>query len=447
MRNWTPALSGLMFLGSLVAAPALANPPNTTGVYTITFENLTSGQYFTPPNYAVHDRQLDVFRLDQAASPGVQAVAENGDVPALAAELDAAIDAMGLGVSGVGDAANGPIGPGQSVTFEFVSDITSDFVASERRLSMVSMVICTNDGFAGLRDIDLPRRDGETRTYFMDSFDAGTEINTEARGDIVPAPFCGPGGGSGTTDSALAEGGVIRRHQGIQGGADLDPNVYDWQDPAVRVTVTRSSIPRDVTYEVTFENRTTGQYFTPPNWAIHQRGEHIFQLNHAASFGVQAVAENGAVPVLATELETAIDDLDIGASGVGDTGGPVGPGQSATFEIASSETQLSIVSMVICTNDGFAGLDARDLPNQIGQTRTYRLDTFDAGTEINTENRIDIVPAPFCGAGPGSGMSDPALAENGVIRRHRGIEGFGDLDPFVYDWRDPAVFVTVKRLD
>ncbi|MEO0602180.1 MAG: spondin domain-containing protein, partial [Myxococcota bacterium] len=365
----------------------------------------------------------------------------------LAAELDAAIDQTNRGVSGVGDAANGPIGPGQSVTFDVVSDITSQFVASERRLSIVSMIICTNDGFAGLRDMDLPRQDGQTRTYFMDTFDAGTEINTEARGDIVPAPFCGPGGGTGTTNPALAEGGVIRRHRGIQGSGDLDSAVYDWQDPAVRVTVTRSSIPRDVTYEVTFTNLTSGQWFTPPNWAGHPQGVRIFDLNQPASPGVQAVAENGDVPTLDAELMATIDDQGLGASGVGDTGGPIPPGQSVTFDIATAEFRLSMVSMVICTNDGFAGLQSRQLPTQVGQTRVYRLDTFDAGTEINTENRADIVPAPFCGMGGGTGTTDPLLAENGVIRRHRGIEGFGDLDPLVYDWRDPAVRLTITRLD
>ena len=71
-----------------------------------------------------------------------------------------------------------------------------------------------------------------------------TELNTEDFADIVP-PCQGLVGvssddaGTGTTNPALAEGGVIRHHPGIQGGADLVPEVHGWHNPVGVVIVRR----------------------------------------------------------------------------------------------------------------------------------------------------------------------------------------------------------------
>ena len=198
------------------------------------------------------------------------------------------------------------------------------------------------------------------------------------------------------------------------------------------------------TYTVTVENLTDGQYLTPPNVAVHDRSADVFSRNRAASAGVQAVAENGGVPVLAAELSAAIDDEGLGASVVGG-GVPIGPGGTATFEITSDGDRLSLVSMLICTNDGFAGIDSRPLRLLPGQSRTMPVGAFDAGTEINTELDVDIVPAPFClGDHIGTGESDPMLAENGVIRPHQGIQGVGDFGAG-FDWNGPVARLTITR--
>lgn len=42
------------------------------------------------------------------------------------------------------------------------------------------------------------------------------------------------------TNPALAEGGIIHHHPGIQAGVGaLDPAVFGWDDPVARVHVTR----------------------------------------------------------------------------------------------------------------------------------------------------------------------------------------------------------------
>ncbi len=200
----------------------------------------------------------------------------------------------------------------------------------------------------------------------------------------------------------------------------------------------------EATYTVTYTNLTEAQYLTPPNFAAHVEGLHVFERGAEASAGVQAVAENGGVSVLEAELMATIDDAGLGVSGVGGGPSPVAPGQSITFEFTTAESRLSVVSMLVCTNDGFAGLDSGRLPKHDGQTKMFRLHGYDAGTEINTEMREDLVPAPFCGPGAGSTTSDPALAEGGVVERHRTLRGIGDLDPAL-DWSGPVAQLTVTR--
>jgi hypothetical protein len=201
----------------------------------------------------------------------------------------------------------------------------------------------------------------------------------------------------------------------------------------------------EATYQVEYRNITSGQYLTPPNFIAHERSLDVFQAGHPASAGVQAVAENGGVGFLAAELAAAAASAG-GVSGVGDADGALSPGASTRFEFTTSASRLSVVSMLICTNDGFAGLDGKLLPTQDGQSKTYRLAAYDAGTEVNTENRVDLVPAPFCGEGPGSGASNPALAENGVVRHHRTLLGVGDV-PATFDWQGSVAENIVPPID
>ena len=447
MKSWKVAVFAALSLAIPItgnaagASPGAQNrgshqQPNQEATYTVTLRNVSESQYLTPPNFAAHTRSVDVFQRGHSASAGVQAVAENGAVPTLAAELKAAIDDTGGGVSGIG--GPGPIAPGEERIFEFTT--------SADRLSIVSMLVCTNDGFAGLDSKRLPGRDGGSRWYKLRGYDAGTEINTEMRVDTVPAPFCDLDGeeiGTGTTNPELAENGVIRRHNGIQGVGDIDPS-FDFDRVVAEVEITRTD--PTPSYTVTVENVTEAQYMTPPNFAAHGRSVSVFQPGKPASPGVQAVAENGDVPVLAGELMGAIDDVGNGLSGVAGEG-PFGPGESVSFEFTSDQDRLSVVSMLICTNDGFAGLNGKRLPRWSGDSRRYHVRGYDAGTETNTEMRIDTPPAPFCdvdGQQIGTGTTNPELAEDGVIRRHRGIQGVGDIDTS-FDFGRTVMKITVTR--
>lgn len=204
------------------------------------------------------------------------------------------------------------------------------------------------------------------------------------------------------------------------------------------------------TYEVTIENLTTGQPLTPALVATHRGNDGFFRVGKAASFGLKEIAENGNLGPMVTRIDNDRDFLNrVIKEGAGPP--PILPGETVTFEIEASApfNFLSWASMLICTNDGFTGVNKVKLPSQVGKSVTLYTQGYDAGTEDNTELFADIVPpcGPLTGQGmhTGSGMSDPLLAEGGVIHHHGGITGDFDLDDAVNDWDNPVAVITIER--
>ncbi|MCB0029525.1 MAG: spondin domain-containing protein, partial [Anaerolineales bacterium] len=360
-------------------------------------------------------------------------------------------------------AADAPLVPAGTPGAATFADSVTLTVRTERAadlLSVASMLVCTNDGFTGVDAVHLPHHLGDTVVYYGGSYDAGTEINTEYFGDLVP-PCQGLIGvtgdpGTGASNPALAEGGVVSTpHAGIQGISDLLPAVHGWTDPAVRVTITR--VPNIRTYEVTIRNLTGGQPLTPPLLATHDNQFDLFQVGHAASEGIMQIAENGNLaPAIAmlTNSEHVLDVVvgDVPLVPAGTPGAATFPDTvTLTIEGTDQAKFLSYASMLICTNDGFTGLNSYRLPHNVGQSRTTYRYAYDAGTEINTEYFGDIVP-PCQGligvtGDPGTGASNPALAEGGQIHRHDGIQGITDLLPEVHGWDGAVVEITITRVD
>ncbi len=211
------------------------------------------------------------------------------------------------------------------------------------------------------------------------------------------------------------------------------------------------------TYEVTITNLTGGQPITPPVLVVHRQPINIFHVGQPASEGIQQLAENGNSGPLMAALTGNKHVYEFQQGGMplvpaGTPGSTMFP-DSATFTVTSAEgaKYLSVAGMLICTNDGFTGVDSLRLPKRVGDSTTAMGDAYDAGTEINTEYFGDIVP-PCQGligvtGDPGTGMSNPALAEGGVITHHAGIMGGVDLLPGVHGWTDPVVAIVVTRVD
>jgi hypothetical protein len=149
------------------------------------------------------------------------------------------------------------------------------------------------------------------------------------------------------------------------------------------------------TYEVTIENLTGSQPFSPGIVATHTRQEHAFQVGEFASEGIRLIAETGSPGTALAELGGVP-----GVDQVVSTGSPVGcvgcsgPPSTLTIpiEARANANRLSVAVMLICTNDGFVGLDGVRLPGGFKPV-TYMASAYDAGTELNDELSTSIVDA------------------------------------------------------
>lgn len=209
------------FLFCSVAGSAAAQPR-----YEVEITNLTKNQRFTPLLVATHRPTLSLFHLGQAASPELAVVAEEGNVGPLAAVLAASSAVSATAQS------SGLLDAGATVTLEVEAG------GGARRLSLVAMLIPTNDAFVALNSELLPLG-GQPVTYFARAYDSGSEVNDELCASI-PGPFfseCGGPGGGGTPSGG--EEGFVHVHSGIHGVGDLDEAARDWRNPVARVVVRR----------------------------------------------------------------------------------------------------------------------------------------------------------------------------------------------------------------
>ncbi len=219
---------------------ASAIPSYATNTVTVEITNITHGSYFTPLLVVAHRRNIDLFEVGEAASEALEKMAEAGDI----ADLQGI--ATGLGAS-VDIANDTPLGPGQTATAEV------SIAGGNRRISVVAMVLPTNDAFVGLDSVSIPRRHGQ-HVRFARAYDAGTEVNDEllvpgapgATGPGIPGDPTGAAGGGGTGATSVELNTYVHVHPGVVGDSDptggisdLDSAVHNWQNPVARIVISR----------------------------------------------------------------------------------------------------------------------------------------------------------------------------------------------------------------
>ncbi|MEL7186516.1 MAG: spondin domain-containing protein [Pseudomonadota bacterium] len=224
---------------ALLATTAFAGTANATD-FDVTITNLTNQIYFTPLLVAAHPAGNNLFVTGQPASANLQAMAEGGDISGLEADVN------GLGATVVADPAGGLLAPATSTTFNMNTDGTMN-----DRLSIVAMLLPTNDAFAGMNAVEIPTAPG-TYTFNVNAYDAGTEANDEilngGGAPGVPGMPADPSGlgGTGGTGAAGADGNPnVHIHRGSLGDtdatggtSDIDSRVHRWLNPVIRVTIT-----------------------------------------------------------------------------------------------------------------------------------------------------------------------------------------------------------------
>jgi len=275
MKLTKVASAALLSLGLAGAA--------TAETINVSITNLTHNNYFTPRLVVAHTDAVDVFEVGVEATRALAWLAEAG-------VIDDAQNAASAGsnfesVLGPVDTDNGSntwhrfgglVAPSTTLSYDFDT-------MDKPLLSIASMLIPTNDAFVGLDSITIPTEPG-TYDYYLNAYDAGTELNDElnsTRTDITAvggtplggyaapgvagagAPPIAPSMGTGGTGVAVQVGfaedgtaladstqvvdgtdGPVHIHRNTlgdtsatAGASDLDSTVHRWLNPVAKVTI------------------------------------------------------------------------------------------------------------------------------------------------------------------------------------------------------------------
>ncbi|MGD8560820.1 MAG: spondin domain-containing protein [Gammaproteobacteria bacterium] len=222
MRNKQTILTGcIVTLTLLFAGMSWADDDHGMVSYKVTVTNLTGHQPLSPILVATHRGGMSFFQPGETASDELAAMAEAGNAMPLAEKLSDM-----HGVSAV-EVSAGITAPGQTTTVIIKARRHRD------HLSVGTMLVNTNDAFAAVANVHLPKR-GHAVTYMAPAYDAGTETNDELCAN-VPGPACG---GAGLSPMDTGEG-FVTIHNGIHGIGGLMASQYDWRNPVAKIVVER----------------------------------------------------------------------------------------------------------------------------------------------------------------------------------------------------------------
>lgn len=215
------------------------------------------------------------------------------------------------------------------------------------------------------------------------------------------------------------------------------------------------AIGADMHVEVT--NVSHGSYFTPLLITAHDGNTHLFELAKPASVSLQAMAEGGDISGLSEMVGGAdADTVENPAAGL------LAPGNTTMTGLNTDDTgneYLSLVAMILPTNDGFVGMDALKIPSDPG-TYTYMLNAYDAGTEANNElaaadggvpgtpgfpNPPPVGLTDFGGSGiAGSDANTKVQVHRGILGDTNPTGGISDIDSTRYRWLNPIARLVIK---
>lgn len=225
-RKWITVvvLTTLVFMITVIGSSA---DDDNMGTFRVTIKNVAQGQPISPPVVATHRDSVTMFEVGQSASAELEAIAEDGNQGPLAAALGANDK-----VTDVVDAGR-PLTLSGATVGDFTDTVTLEIQGRNSDvLSVVGMLICTNDGFAGLSSVELPRRGA--RVHALRAYDAGTERNTQASADLVdPCSLLGPaplnGDANGNNNDSVASGSqVVEQHPRIRHDRGDLSAAHDW---------------------------------------------------------------------------------------------------------------------------------------------------------------------------------------------------------------------------
>jgi hypothetical protein len=233
----------ILAIAAVFAVAATTHVPESNAVvshtYKVTITNITPGQPITPPLLVTHDKETSIYSVGTEASDELTQLAENGNFEPLVEKLS---NVPGVGHVVTGSAPLVPANDPGNTGLSYQETFTINTDAGKRYLSFASMLVCTNDGIAGVDTVWLPYH---KKVVYAKAYDVRTEMNTEDFANMVPPCQEAIGinseddDGTGESDPTISEDGVIIPHPGIMGDNDLMPSIHGWNNPVVKIEIER----------------------------------------------------------------------------------------------------------------------------------------------------------------------------------------------------------------
>ena len=212
-------------------------PPVLDAVFEVSVTNLTFAQPLSPVAVMLHRSGFNSFNDDDPASLALELMAEGGDNSDVLGEVAASVEHLASG------STTGPVPPASIsdvVSLAFPSDQLDDV-----RLSLVTMLVHTNDAFSGANARNVSNMEvGDSITFTGPTWDAGTEANDEL-GASMPGPDFGGEGFNTDRDDIFDR---VRFHQGVVTNASIESGLassdleerHRFDNPTTRITITRT---------------------------------------------------------------------------------------------------------------------------------------------------------------------------------------------------------------
>lgn len=199
MMNTKKSMRVALPLLMLAGIVGCSDSDPVTQMYEVTVTNLSNSQPLSPLAVALHSQTYSGWRVGESVGTGLEQLAEGGDNSMFL--TDAVTEGAIATFSGAG-----VVTPGAAERIDVSVNSSTDL-----RLTVATMLVNTNDAFAGKGGIDLNALAlGEQITMTLPVYDAGTEGNSERAGTI-PGPADGGEGFNATRDDV----NIVSRHSGV----------------------------------------------------------------------------------------------------------------------------------------------------------------------------------------------------------------------------------------
>ena len=190
---------------------------------------------------------------------------------------------------------------------------------------------------------------------------------------------------------------------------------------------TNSNTAITYSYSVQVQNITAGQPMSP----LLVSSSALFTVGESATDGLEQLAEGG-------DNSALLNTDSVSGNGL------IVPSASDTVTIDSQAQAVSIATMLVKTNDGFAGVNAYDVSSLAqGDSIALYLNVYDAGTETNSETNATVPGLGGEGYNATRETSNIVTLHNGIISKDDGLvtSGLTSVEKF----NNPVAKVTITR--